>query len=111
MYDILYTYEGFKEGYLDTKTACAADVITVIPMVVDTCDGGWDSQACTIWEELAKTTALATGEIASLVSMHLSQSLSIVVCRENAQAVLRRAVGRNPDYAPDAVAEVALNTT
>jgi len=103
-------YEGFKEGYLDTKTACAADGITFIPMVVDACGGGWGPQACAIWKELAKTTALATGELASLVSMRLAQSLSIVLRRENARAVLRRAVGRNRDYAA-AAAEVALDAT
>ena len=32
--------EGLKEGYLDTKTPCAADGITFTLMVVDACGGG-----------------------------------------------------------------------
>ena len=103
-------YEGFKDGYLDTKTACATDGITFIPMVVDACGGGWGPQACAVWKELAKTTALATGELASSVSTRLSQSLSMVLRRENARAVLRRAAGQNRDHAA-AAAEAAMDTT
>jgi len=88
-------YEGFKEGYLDTKTACMAEGITFIPMIVDACGGGWGPQANAVWRKLAKTTALATGELASVVSSRMAQSLSLTLRRENARAVLRRAAGRN----------------
>ena len=74
------------------------------------CGGGWGPQACAVWKELAKTTALATGELASSVSMRLSQSLSLVLRRENARAVLRRAAGKNRDHAA-AAAEAAMDTT
>jgi len=95
---------------LNTKSACAADGITFIPMVVDACGGGWGPQACAVWKELAKTTALATGELASSVSMRLSQTLSLVLRRENARSVLRRAAGKNRDHAA-AAAEAAMDTT
>ena len=106
----LIAYKGFKEGHLNTKTACAANGITFIAMVVDACGGGWGPQACAVWKELAKTTALATGEVASSVSMRLSQSLSLVLRRENARAVLRRAAGQNRDHAA-AAAKAAMDTT
>ena len=101
-------YEGFKEGYLDTKTACAAEGIHFIPMVVDACGGGWGPQACVVWKELAKSTALATGELASSVATRLSQSLGLVLCLENARAGLRRAPGHNEAHTSAAAAAAGV---
>ena len=83
-------YEGYKETFLDTKAHCLSEGITFIPMIVDACGGGWGPQACRVWTELAKTTALATGELPSTEAMRVLQSLSLILRRENARAVLRR---------------------
>ena len=85
-------YEDFKCSHLDTKEACQAEGITFVPMVVEAVGGGWGSEACTVWTELAKTSALASGELPSCAAVHLLQSLSITLHRENARAVLRRIV-------------------
>ena len=43
------------------------------------------------WTELAKISALASGELRSTVASRILSSLSITLHRENARAILRRA--------------------
>ena len=63
-----------------------------IPMVVEAVGGGWGKMARCVWSELAKTSALATGELEteSTCAVLLQQRLSMTLHRENARACLRR---------------------
>ena len=83
-------YEGLKADHLDTKAHCLSEGIAFIPMVMEACGGGWGVEAMKVWTELAKTKALASGELASKVTTQSLQILSVALHRENARAVIRR---------------------
>ena len=85
-------YEDFKSTYKDTRDECQAQGITFIPMIVEAAGGGWGAAARKVWTELAKNSALATGELESNSSCAamLQQRLSMTLHRENARACLRR---------------------
>jgi hypothetical protein len=83
-------YEGFKCSHLRTQDHCRADGLVFIPMVVEASGGGWGSEAAKVWSELAKTLALATGELRAITSARILRSLAIILHRENAHAILRR---------------------
>ena len=89
---MLTRYEDFKCGHQDTQSQCQAQGITFIPMVMEATGGGWGKVARGVWSELAKTSALATGELETERScaMALRQRLSMTLHRENARACLRR---------------------
>ena len=59
----LTRYEDFKCSHLDTRDQCTAQGITFIPMVMDAVGGGWGRVARGGWSELAKSSALAMGEL------------------------------------------------
>ena len=63
-----------------------------MPLVVEAVGGGWGKEARKIWSELAKSMALAQGELASNseCGASLVQRLSIMLHKENVRAVLRR---------------------
>ena len=54
-----------------------------------------ESSALDVWKKVAKTSALLTGEPSSTRFEHLMQSLSVVIQRANARAILMRAVSRS----------------
>ena len=83
-------YEGVKCDYLGTAAHCRAEGMQFVPMVMEACGGGWGAEAAKTWSELAKSTALATGELRSGVVSRILGSLSIVLHRENARAILCR---------------------
>ncbi len=85
-------YEDLKSSHQDTRAECLAQGITFIPMVVEAVGGGWGKMARCVWSELAKNSALATGELEteSTCAIMLQQRLSMVLHRENARACLRR---------------------
>ena len=89
---ILTSYEDFKCSFKDTKNSCQAQGMSFIPMVMEASGGGWGPMARGVWSELAKSTALATGELESerTCAIHLRQRLSMTLHRENARARLRR---------------------
>ena len=64
--------------------------MSFVPMVVEACGGGWGAEAVKTWSELAKTSALASGELRSSVLARILGSLSVTLHKENARAVLRR---------------------
>ncbi len=88
----LTRYVDFRRGHQDTKTQCQSQGITFIPMVMEAVGGGWGKVARGVWSELAKTSALATGELQTDTScaILLRQRLSMTLHRENARACLRR---------------------
>jgi len=89
---VLSRYEDFKCMHLDTKVQCQGQGINFLPMVIEAVGGGWGAVARSVWTELAKSSALATGELttesASAIMLH--QRLSMTLHRENARACLRR---------------------
>ena len=91
--DSVFTrYEDFEGSRLDTKAQCAAQGITFIPMIMEATGGGWGKVARGVWSELAKSSALASGELESESACALMrrQRLSMTLHRENARACLRR---------------------
>ena len=90
--NILTRYEDFKCSYKDTKSLCNSQGISFIPMIMEAVGGGWGKEARRVWSELAKKSALATGEFASDhdCAIMLRQQLSMILHRENARACLRR---------------------
>ena len=85
-------YEDFKCSHGDTRSECQAQGITFIPMVMEAVGGGWGKSARCVWSELAKTSALANGELETntTCAVMLQQRLSMTLHRENARACLRR---------------------
>ena len=85
-------YEDYKCSHNDAKADCQAQGISFIPMIVEAVGGGWGKMARCVWSELAKTYALASGELATenTCATMLQQRLSMTLHRENARACLRR---------------------
>ena len=54
-------------------------------------------QPKTVWKELAKQKSSVTGESHSITISHLLQSLSLILHKENARAILRRSPQYNFD--------------
>ena len=85
------SYEDYKCYYMDTKSKCEEEGITFIPVICEANGGGWGPAANIVWNDLAKHKSLLTGETKSIIAAQLLQSLGIILHRENARAVLRRA--------------------
>ena len=87
-------YQDFKCSYKDTASECQAQGITLVPMIMEAVGGGWGNVARGVWSELAKTSALATGELETerFCAIMLLQRLSVTLHRENARSCLRRIV-------------------
>ena len=65
-----------------------------------------------MWNELAKQKAIVSGEKVSVVVSELLQSLSLILHRENARAVLRRTPNRlGREFSELLNASVACTTT
>ena len=90
--EVLTKYEDFKCTYKDTKTLCQSQGMTFTPMIMEAVGGGWGKIARGVWSELAKSSALATGELETTNScaVMFRQRLSMTLHRENARACLRR---------------------
>ena len=89
---ILTKYEDQKCEYKDTQQHCQQQGLTFIPMIIEAVGGSWGKNARRVWSELAKTSALATGELTTENScgFQLQQRLAMCLHRENARACLRR---------------------
>ena len=89
---VLTKYEDHKCSFQDTKARCLEQGITFTPLIVEAVGGGWSRSARCVWSELAKSSALATGELetASTCAVMLQQRLAMTLHRENARACLRR---------------------
>jgi hypothetical protein len=88
----LHKYEDLKRSHQDTAAQCQGQGISFVPMIMEAVGGGWGVVARGVWSELAKTSALANGELETERScaIMLRQQLSMILHRENARAVLRR---------------------
>ena len=89
---VLTRYEDFKTSYRETNIQCQAQGLTFIPMVMEAVGGGWGKVARGVWSELAKSSALASGELQTESSCAVwhQQRLSMTLHRENARACLKR---------------------
>jgi hypothetical protein len=85
-------YEDYKCSYKDTKQQCVDQGFTFTPVILEATGGKWGPQARKIWSELAKATALASGELTtgSTCGVQLQQRLGMALQKENARALLRR---------------------
>ena len=94
---ILISYEDFKCSYKDTTNSCQAEGMSFILMIMEASGGGWGPMARGVWSELAKSSALATGELQTNTSsaIMLRQRLSMTLHRENARACIRPFGGLN----------------
>ena len=86
----LIDYEDFKCSHLDTKRHCDREGMTFIPMIVEAVGGSWGPQAHKVWCELAKSTALATGEREDSIVQRIFQGMGLILHRENTRAIIRR---------------------
>ena len=84
-------YEDFKRNHMGTEAACQEEGITFLPVICEADGGGWGPTAHKVWSELAKHKALASGEQDSTIVSQLLQSLGLILHRENARSILRRA--------------------
>ena len=86
----LQQYEDWKCSYMDTRRQCTEEGMTFIPIIIEAVGGGLGQQGMHVIAELAKTSASASGESASIAACSALQRLSMVLHRENARAILRR---------------------
>ena len=86
-------YADTKRSFLNTAAQCEDAGITFIPMVADGAGGGWGDDATRVWTSLAKAIATNSGSDVSHVAAELYQSLSLILHREGARAVLRQLSG------------------
>ena len=89
---LVTAYEEFKRTHLDTEFHCREEGFTFIPVVCEADGGGWGPAAHRVWSELAKHKSVMTGEQVSIIVGRLLQSLSLILHRENARAILRRSL-------------------
>ena len=90
--EVLTKYEDFKCTYKDTKTLCQSQGMTFTPMIMEAVGGGWGKITRGVWSALARSSALAKGELATTNSctVMLRQHLSMALHREDARACPRR---------------------
>ena len=71
---------------------CEEGGLSFIPMVVEAVGGSWGKSARCVWSSLAKSSALANGELETedTCAVMLQQRLSMILHKENARACLRR---------------------
>ena len=84
------SYEDFKRNHLNTERLCIAEGFSFCPMVVEASGGAWGAAAAKIFNELAKTKSMISGEPAELLLNQLYQNLGIILHHENARSVLKR---------------------
>ena len=85
------SYEDFKRGHLGTERLCSDEGFAFCPMVVEAIGGAWGPAAVKVFNELAKSKSILTGEPVDHLLTQLYQSLSVILRRENARAVVKRA--------------------
>ena len=83
-------YSEFKKNNLDTEQNCKNMDIKFIPMVMEGSAGSWGVEAELVWKLIIISTASLTKEPISLVSNHIYQSLSMVLHKADARALLKR---------------------
>ena len=83
-------YEARKRTHLQTEQHCKAEGLQFVPLVAEASSGGWGPTAASTWRQLAGLIAARSGDSPGVETDRLLQSLSVVLQRENARAVLKR---------------------
>jgi hypothetical protein len=83
------SYTAFKKRYLNTAEQCSRQGVLFLPMVFEP-SGAWAPHVLRILKEIAKISALRSGEEESFVIGAVLQRLSVVIRTAGARAVLRR---------------------
>ena len=81
-----------------------------MPMVAEGAGGGWGDDAERVWTDLARAISATSGEDVSSVAADLYQSLSLILHREGARAVLRQLPGTVDQSTHLASARVTLSS-
>ncbi len=89
-------YEGNTCDHLDTKALCETRAFAYVPMFVDA-SGGWAPFAGFAWSELASLMTAGSGDSLTTTTMRILQSVGIVLQRESARAIFRRAENPTDD--------------
>lgn len=84
-------YERRKRHFLGTDAACRGAGLTFVPMVVEACGGGWGQSAVAAFRAVAARNGARAGTSAEDAEARLVERLGLVLQRECARAVLRRA--------------------
>ena len=87
------SYEERKRSFLDTDTLCKSEGIVFAPMVVAARGGSWGPTARNVLSRLANSAAKLTGESPSQRYEEILQTLSVILHRANARAILCRSPG------------------
>ena len=82
-------YEEHKRNYLNTEAQCSEQGLLFVPMVAKS-SGGWGESGVKVLRKLAKQTAAKDGTKASMHMNQFLQSLSVIIRRASARALLRR---------------------
>ena len=73
-----------------TYSSHTEEGVTFTPVVAEAHNGSWGPSAQKMFNELAKTKSLITGESKPTVLMQLYQNLGVTLHRENAKAIVKR---------------------
>ena len=95
-------YELKKKEYKETAAKCIEVGFQFVPMVCEAHSGSWGPEAKKIFKCLAKAAACNAGDEEDDKMQWTMQSISVVLHRENARAILRR-------FPPAAVAAAAVS--
>ena len=103
-------YEDFKRGFLDTAEQCRANGFLFIPIVIEAHSGALGLAARKVIREMGRLSAQLCCSDPLVEAQRNFQGISMIVQRENARAILRRACSGVPaasSAAPAAVAAAA----
>ena len=89
---VFHRYERHKREYKHTADSCEAAGFRFTPMVLEAHGGGWSSLARGTFDWIARQTAAVQFEDPSTTALKMAQRISVSLHRENARAILKRAV-------------------
>ena len=61
-----------------------------MPMIMEATGGGWGKEARSVWTQVAKASAITSGQPESKQAVRLLERLSFALHRKNTRAVMRR---------------------
>ena len=82
-----------KRDYKNTAQLCNDAGFAFSPLVLEAHAGGWSPLTRATFDWLAKNQAASQNEEPSAVSLRIAQRISCTLQKENAHAILQRAVG------------------
>ena len=106
-------YENFKRSHLDTERLCNEDGFAFRPIVAEAVGGSWGHAGAKVFNELAKSKSMMTGEPVDHLLTQLYQNLGVILHRENARSKVKRmyAQPRTSSHILAAAATLQCNVT